>query len=116
MKKSRVKSQEPEWRLARVALLLTALWAPPAVAADHVVNQKDKIFSHSEITIKPGDTVTFKNGDEVSHNVYSSTPGMEFEIRRQAPGASSTVPFPKAGKVDVQCSIHPKMKLTVHVK
>jgi len=81
-----------------------------------VVDQKDRQFALAELTVKPGDTVTFKNADEVTHNVFSVTPGMEFDIRRQAPGGSSTVPFPKEGVVEVRCSIHPKMKLMVTVK
>ena len=40
---------------------------------------------------------------------------VEFDLRRQAPGSSSTVPFAKAGQGEVRCSIHPKMKLIVTV-
>jgi plastocyanin len=94
-----------------------AIWGCSiAAAADHEIVQKDRSFSETEITIKPGDTVTFKNADEVTHNVFSMTPGMEFDLRRQAPGASSTVPFNKEGVSEVRCSIHPKMKLMVTVK
>jgi plastocyanin len=85
-------------------------------AADHQVNQKDRSFSQAEITIKPGDTLTFKNMDDVTHNVFSMTSGMEFDLRRQSPGGSSTVPFSKEGVAEVRCSIHPKMKLIVTVK
>ncbi len=87
-----------------------------ALAADHPVVQKDRSFSQSEITIKPGDKIVFQNSDEVTHNVFSITPGMEFDLRRQAPGASSTVPFDKEGVAEVRCSIHPRMKLIVTVK
>jgi hypothetical protein len=41
---------------------------------------------------------------------------MEFDLHRQAPGASSTIPFAKAGDAEVDCSIHPRMKVMVHVK
>jgi plastocyanin len=85
-------------------------------AADHEVIQKDRAFSQVDITVKPGDTITFKNTDDITHNVFSMTPGMEFDLRRQAPGATSTVPFPKEGTAEVRCSIHPKMKLIVTVK
>jgi len=90
--------------------------ATTAWAADHPVAQKDRTFSKTEITVKAGDSITFKNEDEVVHNVFSTTEGMAFEIRRQAPGGSSTIPFPKAGVAEVRCSIHPKMKLLVTVK
>ena len=85
-------------------------------AADHEVVQKERSFSQAEISIKPGDSITFRNADDVTHNVFSMTPGMEFDLRRQAPGATSTVPFPKEGVAEVRCSIHPKMKLIVNVK
>jgi plastocyanin len=74
------------------------------------------LFNQSEITVKAGDKITFKNNDDITHNVFSMTPGMEFDLRRQAPGATSTVPFDKEGVSEVRCSIHPKMKLIVTVK
>ncbi len=84
--------------------------------AEQTVEQKDRTFSHTEITLRPGDSVVFKNSDDVTHNVFSMSKGMEFDIRRQAPGGSSTVPFPKQGVSEVRCSIHPRMKLIVTVK
>jgi len=95
---------------------LTLLTASLALAAETTVTQKDREFSQTTLTIKPGDSVTFKNVDAVTHNVFSNSPGLEFDIRRQAPGGSSTVPFPKEGEVEVRCSIHPKMKLIITVK
>jgi plastocyanin len=95
--------------------LSIAILALPLFAADHEIVQKDRTFSKQEISVKVGDQVVFKNDDEVTHNVYSQTAGMAFDLKRQAPGASSTVPFTKEGTAEVQCSIHPKMKLIVHV-
>ncbi len=90
--------------------------ALPSLAEDREIGQKDRAFSQTEITIKPGDSIVFKNLDDVTHNVFSITPGMEFDIRRQAPGGSSKVPFTREGVAEVRCSIHPKMKLLVTVK
>ena len=98
------------------AIALATLSAIPLLAADHEITQQDRHFSQTEITIKVGDTISFKNDDEVTHNVFSVTPGMEFDLHRQAPGASSTIPFNKVGDVEVDCSIHPRMKLLVHVR
>jgi plastocyanin len=98
------------------AIALATLCAFPLLAADHEITQQDRHFSQTEITIKVRDTISFKNDDEVTHNVFSTTPGMEFDLHRQAPGASSTIPFSKAGDAEVDCSIHPRMKLLVHVK
>jgi plastocyanin len=88
----------------------------PASAEEHMVTQKDRTFSQMEITIKLGDRIAFKNADDVTHNVFSVTPGLEFDIRRQAPGGISQVTFDKEGVAEVRCSIHPKMKLLVTVK
>jgi plastocyanin len=97
-------------------IALASLSVFPLLAADHEISQSDRHFSQTEITIKVGDTISFKNDDEVTHNVFSTTPGMEFDLHRQAPGASSTIPFNKAGDAEVDCSIHPRMKLLVHVR
>ncbi len=97
-------------------LILTFGAALLSAAADHSILQKDRAFSQSEVTIRVGDTVTFKNQDEFVHNVFSSTAGMEFDIRRQNPGGQSTIPFSKAGTAEVRCAIHPRMKLLVKVE
>ena len=88
----------------------------PGLAEERQIGQKDRAFSQTEITIKRGDSIVFKNLDDVTHNVFSMTPGMAFDIRRQAPGGSSSVPFNQEGVAEVRCSIHPKMKLAVIVK
>ena len=102
--------------LSKRILICAIFGASLSLAADHEIVQKDRSFSQTEISIKPGDKLVFKNTDDVTHNVFSMTPGMEFDLRRQAPGASSTVPFDKEGVAEVRCSIHPKMKLIVTVK
>ncbi|MEP6960918.1 MAG: plastocyanin/azurin family copper-binding protein [Acidobacteriota bacterium] len=95
---------------------MAGILAVPALAGEHVVTQKDRNFSQSELSIKVGDSVTFKNADAVTHNVFSVSTDMEFDIRRQAPGGSSTVTFQKVGVAEVRCSIHPRMKLIVTVQ
>jgi plastocyanin len=98
------------------ALLASGLTAFAAAGVGTVISQKDKTFSEKEITIKPGEAVTFKNDDTVAHNVFSSTAGMEFNLKNQAPGSESAQTFDKEGDCEIRCAIHPKMKLTVHVK
>jgi plastocyanin len=104
------------------SLLLTValVAALPVLAADssaeHPVDQKDKEFSQTEITIKPGEKVVFKNSDTVTHNVFSNSKVNPFTIKIQQPGSSSTVQFDQEGVTEVRCAIHPKMKLLVNVK
>jgi plastocyanin len=74
-------------------LCLNLAAAALASAGQHEIVQKDRAFSRTELTIKAGDSIVFKNMDEVTHNVLSVSPGMEFDIRRQAPGGSSSYLF-----------------------
>jgi plastocyanin len=87
-----------------------------ALAEEHVVNQKDRTFSTTEITVKPGDSLTFTNSDDVTHNVFSNSKQNTFNIRVQEPGHASTVQFKDEGVTEVRCAIHPRMKLIVNVK
>jgi plastocyanin len=97
--------------------LMFPAWALASVpVADHVIGQSNKAFSAAEITIKPGEKIVFKNDDSVVHNVFSSSKGFEFNLKTQAPGATSSIPFQHEGTAVVQCAIHPKMKMVVNVK
>lgn len=103
------------------SLLLTAVMIAilPVLAGEpgeHPVDQKDKEFSQTEITIKPGEKVLFKNSDNVTHNVFSNSKVNPFHIKIQQPGSTSTVQFDQEGVTEVRCAIHPKMKLMVTVK
>jgi plastocyanin len=81
----------------------------------HVVTQKGKSFSVAELKVKIGDTVEFKNDDEVSHNVFSVSKSQPFNTKIQPPGTEAAVTFTTEGTVEVRCAIHPGMKLTVQV-
>ncbi len=99
-----------------VAFGLGLLPAGSAFAKEHIVSQKAKQFTAEEITLAVGDTVLFKNEDDTSHNVFSSTEGAKFNLGIQKQGAESSQKFDKAGAFEVRCAIHPKMKLKVVVK
>jgi len=86
-----------------------------AFAAEHSIMQKGKTFSESNVTLKKGDSLLFVNDDTIHHNILSTTPGSEFNLGSQAPGASTPVTFNKAGEITVLCAIHPRMKLAVTV-
>jgi plastocyanin len=81
-----------------------------------VINQKDKLFSASAMTIAVGDSISFVNDDAVSHNVFSSTVGLQFNLKRQAPGSQRSVTFNTKGTAIVRCAFHPTMKLLVTVQ
>jgi plastocyanin len=104
--------------MLRTGVAVVALIVLPAVAraAEHRVGQKDKTFSVSTITVRPGDSIVFENDDQITHNVYSTAKGSEFNLRAQAPGVKTSVTFNGKGVVEVRCAFHPKMKLIVNVK
>jgi plastocyanin len=100
---------------ALCALALAAAAPLRSAAEDHVITQRDKSFSQERITLRAGDRIVFKNDDSVSHNVFSRSPGSEFEVRAQLPGQESPVTFANPGQAEVRCAIHPSMKLRVTV-
>jgi plastocyanin len=100
--------------ISTACALATLLLAAPT--GEHPVIQKDKEFSKTEITIKPGEKVIFQNDDSVTHNVFSNSKINPFNIKVQPPGQSSTVEFKDEGVTEVRCAIHPKMKLLITVK
>lgn len=105
--------------MKRAPLLLTIALAgliPPAFAAEHVVDQKDKQFSKKALKVKVGDSVNFRNSDPVAHNVFSLSDVKSFDLGSYPQGQSKSVVFDKPGKVEVECSIHPNMQLVIEVE
>jgi len=104
--------------MLRSGVVVVALIVLPGIAwaAEHRIGQKDKTFSVSTITLNQGDSIVFANDDQITHNVYSTAKGSEFNLRAQAPGDKASVTFTAAGVVEVRCAFHPKMKLVVTVK
>jgi plastocyanin len=101
----------------RLAAALALCAAPVGAAAeDHEIVQRDKTFSQERITLRAGDRIVFKNEDTVSHNVFSRSPGSEFEVRAQLPGQKSPVVFATPGQAEVRCAIHPAMRLHVTIE
>ena len=84
-------------------------------AAEYMVDQKEKNFSQPHLNIKVGDTVTFRNSDKFFHNVFSMSDTKTFDLGSYAQGKSKTVTFDKLGLIEVECAIHPAMKMTVEV-
>ena len=86
-----------------------------AQANEATIIQKDIAFVPERVEVKAGSTIVFVNDDRFGHNVYSETPGADFDIGRQAPGQRTPVVFRRAGNFEVRCRIHPKMRLDVAV-
>jgi plastocyanin len=97
-------------------LTLAYLFSPLAQAAEHEVAQRNKNFTVKELKIKKGDTVNFPNQDPFFHNVFSLSATKSFDLGSYPKGESKAIVFDKAGKVDVECSIHPNMQMTIIVE
>ena len=80
-----------------------------------VVTQKSKSFSTAKLTIHAGDKVTFRNEDSFVHNVFSLTDANSFDLGTYPQGQAKSVTFAKAGTYDIECAIHPEMKLQITV-
>lgn len=85
--------------------------------SQNVVSQKGRQFTPGDMTIKKGDSILIVNDDaDLRHHAYVDSDTFKFDSGDQEPGSKTSVKFPVAGTFDVLCAIHPKMKLTVHVK
>jgi plastocyanin len=94
-----------------ILLTLTTL----VQAATLTVLQKDKQFVPVTLKIKVGDSVNFMNEDPFYHNVFSLSDTKNFDLGSFPKGNFKTVVFDKAGKVNVECAIHPDMHLVIEV-
>jgi plastocyanin len=88
---------------------------------NYVVEQKNKTFLYKgtkaiTLKIKVGATIEFKNSDPYYHNVFSLSDAKLFDLGSYPQGQSRLVTFDKPGTVEVECAIHPQMKMTVEVK
>jgi plastocyanin len=99
-----------------LAFALLALLITQAQAGEQVVTQKGKAFSTRKITVQQGDSVRFVNDDPFAHNIFSLSDTKSFDLGSYGQGQSKAVVMDKAGTVDVECAVHPDMKMTIEVK
>jgi plastocyanin len=86
--------------------------APAPVAA--AVEIGNFTFKNPVLTVKPGTTVTWTNGDDIPHTVVSKD-GV-FKSKVLDTGDRFSFSFAKAGQFGYFCSLHPHMTGTVIVK
>jgi len=98
-----------------IAFVLLAVVSAPVFSAEVLVEQKDKKFTKKDVKLKVGDSIEFKNADPFNHNVFSLSDAQTFDLGSYPQGQSKKVTFTQPGKVEVECAIHPDMKLNVEV-
>ena len=107
--------------LADKITILTDKPAPAAEApADAVVVTVDKMkYQQPEVTIKPGQTVTWINAEAMPHNVAFNA-GVVGDDKMAAPmmkkDQSYSITFNESGTYDYHCTPHPFMKGKVIVE
>jgi plastocyanin len=99
-----------------IAAGLALLLAGPALAGEHVVNQKGKAFVQKKLSVQAGDSVKFVNDDPFAHNVFSLSDAKSFDLGSYGQGVAKAVVMDKPGTVEVECAVHPDMKMTIEVR
>ena len=102
-------------RLRNLLIVFCVCASSTGLAAEFTVDQQDKSFSNKSLQIKVGDTVNFRNSDPFFHNVFSLSDAKTFDLGSYPKGQSRAVKFDTAGVVEVECAIHPDMKMTITV-
>jgi plastocyanin len=96
--------------LSTVSVITKAAPAP-AVAAVQIGNFT---FKAPVVTVKPGTTVTWTNGDDIPHTVVSKDGVFKSKVLDTGDRFSFT--FAKGGQFGYFCSLHPHMTGTIIVK
>jgi|HubBroStandDraft_1064217.scaffolds.fasta_scaffold00005_33 plastocyanin len=91
------------------------LIAASAWAATNQVKISNFTFGPNPITISPGDTVTWINGDDIPHNVRA-TGGGTWKCAVMDTDGTCDITFKVAGEFTYFCALHPKMTGKVIVK
>lgn len=88
---------------------------PPGNTPSHLVTMANFTFSPSSMTVAVGDTVTWRNDDNVGHTVTSDT-GTELNSPLLGNGQSYQHVFGTAGTFPYHCSVHTTMTGTIIVQ
>jgi len=100
---------------ANALMMVTAATMTHAAAPAQSQVQIDNFtFKAPVLTVKPGTTVTWTNGDDIPHTVVSKT-GL-FKSKVLDTGDRFSFTFAKPGQFGYYCSLHPHMTGTIVVK
>jgi len=74
-----------------------------------------RAFDPPSLVIPLGSRVIFPNQDDILHNVFSATPGSEFDLGTYAEDERASYTFKKAGVIVVNCNVHQEMQANILV-
>ena len=95
--------------MSTVATMTKAAPAPQAA-----VQIDNFTFKAPVVTVKPGTTVTWTNGDDIPHTVVAKDGSFKSKVLDT--GERFTFTFAKVGQFGYFCSLHPHMTGTIVVK
>jgi len=95
--------------------LLSILRAGTAGALEHIVTQGENQFSELFVKVESNDVIKFVNLDSVNHKLTFTFKEQKEIFSELSPGMAQVVEFSRPGVYDIQCDIHPGMRLTVFV-
>jgi plastocyanin len=105
-----------EW-LARTAIAaMLGMTTSPAFADDHLVVQRNKSFATARLVVHAGDRIRFLNLDDVPHNAFSLSSSNPFDTGMSAKREAREIKLDKPGIVEVECAVHPGMKMIIEVQ
>jgi plastocyanin len=86
-------------------------------SAVRIVLQKGRHYAPTDLYLRQGDTITLRNGDDsLTHHAFIEAERFSFDAGDQEPGTETRLTLVEPGDFVIQCGIHPKMKLTIHVQ
>jgi plastocyanin len=101
-------------RRAILALAVLAMAGSAARADDVVVRVENFTFNPAEITVRPGTTVRWLNGDDIPHSIVAA--GASFHSKPFDTDETYATTLTQAGEINYLCGLHPHMKGKIIVK
>jgi plastocyanin len=99
---------------AMAVVLALFLLTRQASAEAQIVKIENFTFNPTELTIKPGTSVTWENGDDIPHLVVDAAG--KFRSKALDTGEKFTKTFPDAVEITYFCGLHPHMTGKIIVK
>jgi plastocyanin len=97
----------------RLAVAALTSHMPAARCAETAVTIDNFTFAPAQLTVKVGDTITWKNHDDIPHTIVSAG---KFRSKTLDTDDSYSFTFTATGDYTYFCSLHPHMTGTIKVE
>ncbi len=88
----------------------------PADCAQPCVVMQDNEYVPRDVTVRPGQTITWVNADSVVHNVVNAQEGEAPESALFGEGRTYRYAPRERGRIDYVCTVHPGMEGSITVE